>query len=351
MLFQAGRSKLPSKSIHILVLIVAILALPLFVIAQESSFNPSPRQPFENHGANVFGTVYLDKGNQTAVNVIVTLRSLFSGMLLRLETDYGGHFEVHGIPPGAYEVNVEGQGYKCPSSVVQVNTFTPEVSLYLKPTSASPPNASAYTVSVRTLKIPTKAVDEYNRGLERLAKNDPAGSLNHFNKAAAAFPEYYEAFYEIGVAESRLKHQDNALEAFQKSIDLSGGRFARAQFAYGLLLCHRGESEEAERLIRTGLENDSNSSEGHLFLAISLVAQNRFDEAEKSAREALLRKPDYASPYLVLGQIYAQRKEYQAEVQALDAYLKLIPSGNVDEQVRRLREAAKQRLAESSPQN
>src|SRR5215467_8742428 len=107
MLFQVRRSKPPDARIRILV-IVAILALPLFVNAQESSFNPSPRQPFENHVANVFGTVYLDKGNQAA-NVIVNLRSLFSGMLLRVETDQGGHFEVHGLPPGAYEVSVEGQ--------------------------------------------------------------------------------------------------------------------------------------------------------------------------------------------------------------------------------------------------
>src|SRR5215510_4029542 len=102
MLFQVRRSKPPDARIRILV-IVAILALPLFVNAQESSFNPSPRQPFENHGANVFGTVYLDKGNHSAANVIVNLRSLFSGMLLRVETDYVGHFEVHGIPSGAYE--------------------------------------------------------------------------------------------------------------------------------------------------------------------------------------------------------------------------------------------------------
>jgi len=351
MLFQVRTSKLAGASIRILILIVAILTQPRSANAQESSFSSFPRQPFESRGANVFGTVYLDKGNQAAVKVIVNLRSLFSGMLLKVETDYGGHFEVHGIPPGAYEVSVDESGYKYTTSVVQVNTLTSEVSLHLKPAIASPPNGSAYTVSVRELKIPAKARNEYNRGLELLAKSDPLGSLSHFNKATAAFPEYYEAFYEIGIAESRLKHQDNALEAFQKSIDLSGGRFAKAQFAYGLLLSKRGESEEAERLIRTGLETDSNSPEGHLFLAISLVGQNRFDDAEKSVREALLRKPNYADAYLVLGQVYSQREDYQAEVQALDAYLRLSPTGPFGEQVSCLRETAQQHLGACSFQN
>jgi len=36
-----------------------------------------------------------------------------------------------------------------------------------------------------------------------MGQNDLAGSVSHFTKAAQAFPNYYEAFYHIGVAETR----------------------------------------------------------------------------------------------------------------------------------------------------
>src|ERR1700747_685219 len=47
-------------------------------------------------------------------------------------------------------------------------------------------------VSLRDLQIPAKARDEFERGLRRLEKRDPAGSLRHFDKAISVFPDYYE---------------------------------------------------------------------------------------------------------------------------------------------------------------
>src|SRR5262249_6390723 len=117
-----------------------------------------------------------------------------------------------------------------------------QLSLKSTRSSFSSPNRS--TVSVRELKIPEKAANEYKRGIDLLTKQDPAGSLLHLNKAAAIFPGYYEAFYHIGVAEARLNHRDQALQALQKAIDLSDGRYAVAQFAYGLILCDQGNPEE-----------------------------------------------------------------------------------------------------------
>ena len=197
-----------------------------------------------------------------------------------------------------------------PSANAQISNFAP--------TKKTP------TVSVRELRRPSKARDEFERGLRRLEKRDPAGSLKHFDAAIQISEDYYEVYYHRGVAEMQLGRSDEALQSFQRAIDLSDGRYARAQFGYGLILCRKNKPEEAERIVRQGLETDATIADGHVVLGFVLIKLNRSDEAEKSAREALrLNDPHAAKGYLVLADVDAARGDYQAQARDLNAYLKL----------------------------
>ena len=64
-----------------------------------------------------------------------------------------------------------------------------------------------------------------------------------------------------------------------------------------------------------------------MILGEALKQLNRLDEAEKSAREALLRNPNYAGTYLVLSDIAELRGDDRADIQNLDIYLRLQPNG------------------------
>jgi Tfp pilus assembly protein PilF len=197
-----------------------------------------------------------------------------------------------------------------PSAKAQVSNFAP--------TKKTP------TVSVRELQRPSKARDEFDRGLRRLEKRDPAGSLKHFDAAIQISRDYYEVYFHRGIAEMQLGRSDEALQSFQRAIDLSDGRYARAQFGYGLILCRQDKLEEAERIVRQGLETDATIADGHVVLGLVLLKLNRSDEAEKSAREALrLSDPHAAKGYLVLADVDAARRDYQAQVRDLNAYLKI----------------------------
>jgi tetratricopeptide (TPR) repeat protein len=141
------------------------------------------------------------------------------------------------------------------------------------------------------------------------------------------------------------------MQAFQKAIDLSGGRYAWAEIGFGYLLYLEGKSEEAVTIIRRGLELDVRSPDGYLILGMALLRLNRLDEAEKSAREALLRNPNFAPAYLVLSDAYGHRREYRAQLQGLDAYLKLAPNGAESEIVRQARKAVLGMLAKVHPED
>ena len=349
MIVQFWKSKLQNTLFFLFM--IALLSQAPSANAQSASVDIPPNPAWGGRTGQIAGTVYLNRNGEPASKVLVNIRSMLSGVSHAAETDFDGHFALSEIPQGTYEVSASEQGYGFASTITEVGLFPTEINLYLSSSSGPARGANPYAVSLRELKIPLKAQNEFGRGLDLMAKGDFAGSIAHLSKAAAVFPDYYEAVYHIGVAELRLNHQDKAMEAFQKSINLSGGHYASPQFAYGLILCNQGKPAEAERLIRRGLEIDENSAEGHLFLGIALLDQNRLEEAEKSLREALLRKPQYADVYLVLADVHAKRRDYQAQVQDLDIYLKLVPSAAGSDYVRKVREAAKRLISDPRSQN
>ena len=270
------------------------------------------------------------------------IRSLAGGPFISVLTDWSGRFQVRGLNPGMYEIVVEEAGYEPTRETLQLlRGPSPPLELYLKASNPSPVRRTEYAVSVRELRIPGKARNAFEKGLERLAKNDPVGSRTQFVRATVVFPDYYEAYYHMGVADLRLGREEDAAQAFQKAIDLSGGHYAWAQFALGLLLCRRGEYAEAETVIRKGLDVDGSPATGHLFLSVALFRLNRLEEAERSAREALLRRPGFALAYLVLADVHGRRGEYARQLQDLDAYLKFEPDGPASKQVREVREVVR----------
>jgi len=236
--------------------------------------------------------------------------------------------EQQGYEPAEQRVNLEAGG-GVPGVVITLHKVRP-----------IPADSEGYTVSVHDLKVPGKARHEFEKGLDRLEKKDAEGSLQHFKEATNAFPNYYEAYYQIGLANLELRRGAEAEQALQRSIDLSGGGYAEPQFALGALLCDQQAYPQAERVLRRAIDVDANSWKGHLFLAQALFGQNKLAEAEKSAREAQLRKPDVASTYVLMANIHIRRHEYILGVKDLDTFLSMKPEGPTSDQAREVRAAA-----------
>jgi predicted Zn-dependent protease len=93
-------------------------------------------------------------------------------------------------------------------------------------------------------------------------------------------------------------------------------------------------------VLRRAIDVDANSWKGHLFLGQALFGQNKLAEAEKSAREVILRKPDVPSTYVLLANIHIRRHEYISGIKDLDTFLSLKPEGSTSDQAREVRAAA-----------
>src|SRR5437016_3196717 len=206
----------------------------------------------EHADGMISGTVLLKSNNQPVSQVAVKLKSHAAGIFRSILTDFEGHFEGRSLPPSTYEIMVDEAGYEPAETSTQLDGSSSNLVLYLKSSNLGQTERMRYAVSARELKIPGKARGEYAKGLGSLAKKDLTGSLKHFTKAAQAFPDYYEAYYHMGVVETTLGEFAEAMQAFQRAIDLSAGRYARAEFGLGYLLYREGKPEEAVTTIRRG---------------------------------------------------------------------------------------------------
>jgi tetratricopeptide (TPR) repeat protein len=202
-------------------------------------------------------------------------------------------------------------------------------------------------VSIRELSIPRKAHQAFEQGVQLLGKKDAAGSLPHFQRAMAEFPSYYEALYEMGVANLKLRRIADAEQAFRRSVALSSGQFAPPLLGLGGVLGLQEKFAEAEEVTRKGLDLDMASWSGHYYLGWALLGLNRLEEAEKSVREALRLKTDFPEALRLLIDIHSREKNYSALLKDLDEYLKLDPDSPVGLRAKALRESAQRMLAES----
>jgi len=298
----------------------------------------------------ISGTVLSKLDERPVEQAAVSVRSHSLGVFRSILTDYDGRFEVRGLSPGTYEVEVEQPGYESLQTKAQFEGSPVKLVLHLMASKISQPFRNNNMVSVQELKVPDKARNEYRKGLECMGKNDAAGSLGHFAKATQAYPGYFEAFYHMGAVETKLGRLTEAREAFQTAIDLSGGKYAWAEFGFGYVLYLQGKTDEAEAVLRRGLEVDENSPDGYTILGMTLLRLNRLEEAEKCARQALLHKPSFSQAYLVLADVYAHRREFRAQLQNLDAYLQLEPNGAASDLVHHAREVALRMVGEPKPQ-
>lgn len=210
--------------------------------------------------------------------------------------------------------------------------------------SAPAASTSQYVVSVQELKMSGKAHKAFDKGTALLQRGDAAGSLLYFHQAIAEYPGHYRAYYNLGVAHYRLGHIADAEQAFQKSIDLTGGAYGPSQFAMGMVLCQERDFHQAETVIMRGLDVDPGSATGKYFLGWAQFALNRLVDAEKSVQQALLRRASFAEAYFLLARIHQRQNNSPAVVQDLNAYLKLDPHNPGNAQARALLEQTQQAM-------
>ncbi len=330
----------------IAVLLLAPLLLTLPLAAQQTNQGRTGRR----RTFSITGVVRDGVTNNTVDGAKVELHSLTGGVVAMMFTGMVGNFEFDGITSGSYNLVVDQAGYATIKQDVEIQD-SPVMGIQIGLQRAGGEKAAAAAgrgpkVSAHELAAPRKAQEAMEKGLALLYdKSDYRGSIAEFEHAVQAYPDYYEAYAQMGVAYVNLKDNAGAETALRKSYDLSAGKYINACFLLAKLLSFSRRFAEAEPIARQGVAVDPNSWQANEELARALVGLNRFEDAEQYAVDADKLKPDQPAIQLLLADIHTRVRNFPALLDNLNAYLRLAPTGAQAEKIRPMRDQLQQALA------
>lgn len=301
-------------------------------------------------GGHTISGVVREEGSNTPITA-VELEISSSGSRVRPSVTSGtqGEFVFKGLPDGEYSIVASKTGYDTATVTVTVmRAGSPQVSISLRRTTPEKLVGPGDSISVRELTVPERARVAYDKGHRLLEdENKPAESIPEFQQAVKAYPQYYEAYTEIGIANYHLGKFPEAEQALKKAIDTSSGKFVQPLYLLADLYNGQRKFQEAEILARQAIALDDYTWNSHFELARALVGLKRGAEAETSALRARELAPDNAPVQLVLANSHLLEQNYKAALQDFDAYLKLEPTGALSQAVLQKRDQLQKQLQQT----
>lgn len=318
-----------------------------FAVVILLSVPPSSRafQFDTSHLLSVNGNVYFNDTSHPASHTFVTLRTA-EGEERTEQTTESGEFDFRQLSSGSYEVEVNVQGFERAIVPVDLSFGSSRgLSVVLRSHENAEDSVRPAAVSNHELSIPQKARDSMAVGKIKLyQQKDAVGAIHDFEHALAAAPDYYEAEYQIGMANLTLGNRYEASANFQKSIDMSSGKYGDAFVGLGTMKLNMKEYSAGEKLIRQGVELSPGSWLGYYELGRAEFYQRNLDDAKKAAEQARSLAPNAPVVYRLLANIHLSEKDYAATEADIDAYLNLDPDSVEGQHARKLREQIAQKI-------
>lgn len=243
-------------------------------------------------------------------------------------TDTRGDAAFTCVLPMAYVLRASKDAYEAREVQIDFRRYekNAQVQLQLRPASNGRSRADGKAVSARTLAIPERAREEFQAGIEFLnQRKDPKGAGDHFQKAIAAYPDYYEAYFLLGMAELQLKQPDDARAALAQAIKLNP-KFLEPYYPLATLLIAEKQYGEGERLLHQAQELDPNGWQWPFELARCLAYQQKWEQAV-SYGQAALKIPDApAKVHILMADLYEDTGNPAKAIEELEQFEKLDPN-------------------------
>jgi Tfp pilus assembly protein PilF len=126
-----------------------------------------------------------------------------------------------------------------------------------------------------------------------------------------------EGYYMKGLSHLQEKNYEMASVEFNRSIQ-NDSNFKQSYYGLGIISDSQGKLEEAAKYYLTAIDKDPDYSEAYNALGVIYSKQRKWTEAIKVFNKALSNKL-YTTPhipYLNLGDLYMEQKEYEKAAEA-----------------------------------
>lgn len=278
----------------------------------------------------------------------VELRRLTGEMVGIVMTGDDGQFSFPMLATGSYVITVTRDGYETVREEVDMHIAdTGNHTVYLR-RPREPEGPGGITVSVRQLSLPDKAANAFRKGTDKLYRDHNAkDSIRQFHEAVSHYADYYEAYFQIGVAYTQMGKLDDAVTAFEKALQVSGHRYAPPLVGMAAIATGRGKFPEAAGLAQRAVDLESAMWQAHFELGRALLGMEKLAEAEKSLNKTRALKPDFPGLYLLFTHLHILKNDAYAVRANLQEYLRLDPDGHANARARAALQEVTARIAKA----
>ncbi len=157
-------------------------------------------------------------------------------------------------------------------------------------------------------------------------KHDAKASIEQFKKVVELDPAFLQGQILLGNAYMQTGQWTLAQSAFENAAKLEP-LSSVALLGVGAAMNQQLNYAGAQDPLRQSLELNRDSAEAHYELARALWGLNKWEEAEPHVLKAIQLNKDYASPHVLMGNIYLQEENPNFALTEFQEYLRLEPQG------------------------
>jgi len=197
------------------------------------------------------------------------------------------------------------------------------------------PQSKSAITSVAQSQVPKDARNAFRDGLKEWEKKNYQQAAANFEKATALYPQYDEAFNDLGMMYAHLDLTDKSRAAFETAVKLNDKNASADRNLAGLLLRDHNY-QAAGDLARKSLAVDPNNAFAWTVAAISDFQTGNPDLAIRACKRAHESPHDgYALCHYVAGQAYERQHDSAAAKLEYETYLQETPNGPEAPQVKK----------------
>jgi len=213
------------------------------------------------------------------------------------------------VAPGSYHVTVSGAGMEnSDSGRFDLDSHRrQDLDTNITHTKEADHGAAGPLVAAVDLNIPEGARKEFDKANQFVAKGNWQKAIERLNKAIAIYPDYAEAYNNLGVIYGRLGDRTRNLEALQKAVSLND-HFAPAYLNLARMAIADRDLVQAEALLDKAVAIEPTNSQMLVLLANTELLNHHYDQALANCRKA---HSGAQGPHAVAHDVAARVFEYE----------------------------------------
>jgi tetratricopeptide (TPR) repeat protein len=204
------------------------------------------------------------------------------------------------------------------------------------------------TVSLSSLNAPKEARKAYEKGTAAMSESKWAAAQRHFEKAVSLYPQYAQAWCDLGESLHAQSRGKEARTAWERALE-SDPKYLKTYLQSARLALEEGRMQDALETTGRAMEQHPIEFPGiYFFNAVAHFNLKQMDEAEKSVRQAIEHDREHEIPRAesLLGSVLANKGEFKEAIGHFKKYLEYSPKAADGDQVRKQIAVLEQRSAD-----